>query len=740
YTSHYLPLVLNPEALKWLDSAILGGRSENAAVRIKGDLAEFPFVDEKRGLFQVTARITGGILEYATGWPRIENISAELGFRGRRMEIKADSANIFGAKLSKVRVAIPDLLNRDERLEIGGEATGPLADKIRFINESPVSGMIDGFTEGIRATGSGKLLLKLAIPVRHARDTRVAGDYQFIDAGIEAAPGRPAISEVNGRLQFTESSIKAQGITGQVLGGPATLNVTSAPEGGVQFDAQGRSNVAALATLVEHPLLRRLQGTTEWRATALLRKGSPDYRIGSNLVGVSADLPEPFAKMAQQEWPLLIERKVTGSGQDLLSVALNDAVFGLFERTEAEGGTRLRRGVLSFGKQPALPQRDGIQITGSLGTLDLDRWRPLLKGQGDEGLLAGVDLTVDRLVVFGKPIHALHVNARAQDGNWSGSLAGREVAGEFNWKPAGRGLIHGRLKHFILPEDLEPQQGRTPAAVEGDYPALDIVADSFQVRQRKFGKLELKAVQQDRDWRIEKLRLAREEGVLDAEGVWQGAAGRPRTALNVNLQVSDVGGFLAALGYPDTVRRGTASVSGKLDWPGNPYDMSPANLSGNFKLEAKSGQFLKAEPGAGKLLGLISLQALPRRITLDFRDVFSDGFAFDVIEGNMKISQGVMKTDDFFIKGPAALVQMSGEVNLANETQNLRVRVIPTLGEGVSIASALIGGPVAGLTTLIVQKLLQNPLEKIAAYEYSVTGTWDNPNVAKLVRAPVAAE
>lgn len=149
-------------------------------------------------------------------------------------------------------------------------------------------------------------------------------------------------------------------------------------------------------------------------------------------------------------------------------------------------------------------------------------------------------------------------------------------------------------------------------------------------------------------------------------------------------------------------------------------------------LEAHKGQFLKVEPGIGKLLGILSLQALPRRITLDFHDVFSDGFAFDDISMNVKVSQGVASGNDFRMDGPTAKVSMQGETSLARETQNLRVRVVPMIGDSVSGAAALLGGPVLGLTSLLVQKVLKDPIGQIIAYEYSITGTWDNPTVTKL--------
>jgi uncharacterized protein YhdP len=204
------------------------------------------------------------------------------------------------------------------------------------------------------------------------------------------------------------------------------------------------------------------------------------------------------------------------------------------------------------------------------------------------------------------------------------------------------------------------------------------------------------------------------------------------TNANLHLEAQDVGKLLARLGYPEAVKRGTAKLDGQLSWAGSPHDIDIPSLAGNLKLEAKNGQFHKIEPGAGKLLGLLSLQALPRRITLDFRDVFSEGFAFDSISGTAQINRGVARTDNLRLEGPAAQVTMKGEANLAAETQDLRVRVVPSLGEGVSMAASLLGGPVVGVAATVVQKLLKDPIGQIAAYEYSITGTWDNPTVVKI--------
>jgi uncharacterized protein YhdP len=186
------------------------------------------------------------------------------------------------------------------------------------------------------------------------------------------------------------------------------------------------------------------------------------------------------------------------------------------------------------------------------------------------------------------------------------------------------------------------------------------------------------------------------------------------------------------LGQPEGIKRGTAKLEGPLSWSGNPSELDYATLSGNFVLEANKGQFLKLDPGIGKLLGVLSLQSLPRRLSLDFRDIFSEGLAFDEIVGTVKINRGVATTENFRIQGPAVRIQMSGDVDINAETQKLRVRVYPSMSDSVSVAGALIGGPIAGIAAFVAQKLLKDPIDQITAYEYDITGTWADPQASKI--------
>jgi uncharacterized protein YhdP len=246
----------------------------------------------------------------------------------------------------------------------------------------------------------------------------------------------------------------------------------------------------------------------------------------------------------------------------------------------------------------------------------------------------------------------------------------------------------------------------------------------------------LNAVHQERDWRIEKLRISSADNVLNAEGLWQGWLTQPRTQLNFRMDVSDIGKTLTRWMLPAGVKGGTAKIQGKLSWAGSPPDFDFPTLSGSLDVQAAKGQFLKLDPGIAKLLGILSLQSLPRRISLDFRDVFSDGFAFDDIVGPVRVERGIATTDNFRIGGPSANVVMTGDVDLARETQNLRVRVSPHLSEAASLAGALIGGPIVGAAAYLAQKILRDPIEKLATFEYQVTGSWSDPQVSKAASRP----
>jgi uncharacterized protein (TIGR02099 family) len=733
--ARYLPLasVMGEKPRAWLVDGILGGQASEVHLRLRGNLADFPFADPASGQFLVTARVQNGVLHYADGWPRIEGIDASLHFERDRMDIVGRSGTILGTRLAKVRVSIPNLGSREPQLSVAGEASGPTDEFLKYIATSPVRRMTAGITDGMSATGSGRLRLALELPLAHLEASRVAGDYEFAGNTVHLHERLAPIERASGRLSFTEASFAAHDVRGRLLGGPLALSGGTRGNVAMEFVARGDLPAQALAALPE-AWRRRLSGHAPYSASFALRDGASRVTVDSSLRGLASTLPAPLAKAADQDLPLRLEVRTSEGGTRERLLASLGKLAALEAVREARGGTLAleRAGVRLTplaGETVRLPPK-GVSVQGSLADFDLDGWRAL-GGAGSQGELPGVllDVKLARLHAYGKRFNDVALRASGTARAWSAMVSAAGIDGQLGYRADNGGSIVARLARFDVPADTPA--GRSGGALKpGELPAVDFVAERFRVQGKSLGRVELAAHPEGADWRIEKLSIANEDATLRANAWWRGGAASS-TALDFSLQARDAGALLGRVGYPGLVAGGTAHLDGAVRWQGQPLAYDGATLSGELRLSAEDGQFLEIEPGIGKLISLMSLQALPRRIALDFRDVFSKGFRFDRVEAASHVEAGRMQLHDFHMRGPAAEVEMSGELDLARETQDLRVRVVPGLGDSASTVIGIVN-PVAGAAAALAQRVLKNPLGQIFAHEFSVTGAWSDPQVTRL--------
>ncbi len=745
HADRYIPLVaLDKETHAWIRTALLDGQADDFRLRLKGDLKDFPFPENKKGIFQVQMRTRGAAVEYARDWPRIDNINGELLIQGKRLEVIAPSARTVGGHLQKVSVTLPDMASANLLLQVRGEAVGETARCLDFIQKSPVRGYIDGLTDNMTARGNGKLNLKADIPLGDSKPAKVSGNYIFADTEVDLGGGMPVLRKVNGELQFTESSMRTQNARAQIFDGPATLEVQSGADGAVNARVRGWANLDLLRKSAAHQLLRYLRGGSEWEASITLQKKLTDVLVTSDLAGTSSDLPAPFAKSMNEIIPLSFEMQSVTAQQDVITLQYGKLLAAKLLRREEEGDWVIKHGTINFGDTARWLPKDGVWLTGTVPQLPLDGWLNLAgAGSGTTPVnIAGADLLIQNLSAYGYKVRDLRVNARNHNGILTAQLASRETNGEMTWQANGKSKLAAHLRNLSLDKEENGKTGNgapKPAAAGNvgasaastEFPELDLVVDDFTLRGKQLGHLELLAQQREHDWLLERLRITNPDGVLAADGKYSLADGKAQTRVNLKLEINNSGKMLARFGYPNSVKNGSGKLEGEFAWGNRPDEFSHATLDGTLKLDTGKGQFLKIDPGIGKLLGILSLQALPKHITLDFTDVFSEGFAFDSITGTAQIKQGVLSTNDFRIDGSSAKVTMQGQVDLSHETQNLRIRILPTVGNSVSLLGAIASGPVVGIGTFIISKLLRDPLDKLASFEYNVTGTWADPNVTK---------
>ena len=748
-TARYLPLsaMMGARTREWVANGVLAGEASDARLRLRGDLRDFPFLDPQKGQFLVVAKVSNAVLDYAAGWPRIEAIEANLLFDRDKIEITGHSGKILGVPIANVRVTLPSMLDPDPRLIVDGGAEGPTALFLDYVRESPVRRMIGGLTDSITSLGQGKLRLRLELMLHDMGRSRIAGEYQFTGNAITVDARLPPIQRAGGRVSFTESTFTVGDVRGQLFGGEVRISGGSRQDAGVVVTADGRATVDGLRAVFDHPWRRRLSGSMRYAAAVTVKEGRSQLTLDSTLEGLSTTLPAPLSKTASEVLPLRVE-VFPGEGRDRISIALGPATGRIISAeflraaqaggqgsTVAAGAMQLQRTLVMLnpvtGETPRIPERRGLTVRGSLPALDLDRWLPLFTEGGTTGasVSEGVsyDVKVGVLDALGKRMRSVELQGIADGSGWSASMSTAEFAGDVVYRAEAGGRLVARFTRFALPEE---SPGAKPGEGFKELPAMDIVADNFTHRGRKLGRVEVQARHEGRDWRIDKLAMTNADSALSGSGLWKTGDGS-RTSLAFKLDVSDVGQFLDRVGTPDHIKGGRAKLEGTLNWNGDPVTMDYATLGGALRLEAEDGQFLEIEPGVGKLVSLMSLQMLPRRLTMDFRDVFSKGFQFDRITSSMAIERGVLASKDFHMNGPAADVAMNGQVDLALETQNLNVKVIPQLGDSASTVVGLLN-PIAGVATLIAGRLMKNPLGKAFAFDYRVSGTWTDPKVEKL--------
>lgn len=729
----YFPKKIGDNAVNWVRRGVVGGRSDDVRFSLKGDLARFPF-ERGDGVFRVDAQVRDAVIDYVPGWPRIEDIEGRLLFQGKSMEVTSSQARIYGVALKSVKVVIPDLIHHDEELLVDGEAAGPAADFIRFANTSPVGERLRGFASALDSSGPMHLGLRLQVPLRRVHETTVAGTLSFQDNSL-LRPGLPRLDRVRGAIDFTGHTVAAEGISAQFLGGPLRIDAATR-DGEVRLVAQGRATAAGMRPLLGEAWGARLTGQTSWRGEIDLRAASERIRVESDLVGLGSSLPAPLSKSADQPMPLRI------SSQPLAGARVNEVLLGqTVGAVWRSVGGQFERGEMRFGGPATMPSEGGLRLAGAGQGLDISGWATLLAA-GTEGkrapVLSSIDLGFDSFDLLGRRYQDVRVQGGVRGGLLRAQVTGREMNGALTYRPEEAGQparVSAHFRQLTIPARAAGAGTGAGVGMEAsDFPMLDLTVDDFRLQDQALGRLEAVARGAPQGLMIERLQLTHADSVFGMSGLWHDK-GLSETRADLNLKVLDAGRFLTRFGYPDTMRRGSAEVQGHAAWEGSPADFSFRTLAGQLEFKARGGQFLKVEPGAGKLLGVLSLQSLRRRLSFDFRDIFNEGYAFDDIGATLRIARGVVYSDDFRMRGPAAKVNMSGLADLDQETVQLRMKVIPKLSEGVAVAGALIAGPLAGVGALAAQKLLRDPVEEAISQEYMVTGSWAAPEVNKLPRA-----
>jgi uncharacterized protein (TIGR02099 family) len=771
----YLPLVVGASAREWLNDNVKAGTAKNGHFELKGRLSDFPFADAKHpGVFKIEVPFENGELSYSPGWPGIQKVNGKALFVGKRMLIEAEQAETLGVSLKGVQASIDNLDAWEPLLEIKGQGQGELAKMVAFVNQSPVREILNEALINAQVEGNANLDLRLNIPIANPEKTQVKGDLTLKGNSIRVVRGMPVVSNVDGIIQFSNKGLFIDQLQGQALGGPVLFKGTTDASGRMEIRANGTARAKGLAQYLNPLTEPYLAGSAPYSVVVATRENGVVVDVNSQLQGLEVKLPAPFAKKVDARLPFKLNQTSSSQGERWqIDLGPDGKPLAQLRAIVLEKAGRAGIDSMQFavGAPLAMPT-PGIQGDIRVPVIDLDTWRAVYNditsatsnsNMGLMGELIGdptadnpmnmkVGLRTERLDMGSKSFEGVSVAARTIEKRWQFDVKAKGVDGYLSWvsdKQRPDGAVLARFKTLVIPKTLDSGMRDLVEEPASSIPALDVQVENFTLNDLPLGKLKLIAVNQTREeqvraelgqrpkeWKLEELRIENPESVTRAKGVWQYGESlkNQRTDIEVDQTVKNAGGLLTRLGMAGVFQGGEGTLVGRLRWDDSPTNMDYASLSGQFKLKSSKGQFLKADPGVAKLLGVLSLQSIPRRFTLDFKDVFSEGFAYDTMEADVVMKEGIASTQNFKMTGPSATVLMDGKLDIESETQNLNVVVLPDLNPagGSLIYSVIAANPAVGIASLIADFVLKDPLSKIFSFQYQVTGPWVAPVIERV--------
>ncbi len=721
-------------------------------------------------------------------WPALQNLEGDLLFQGETMHVSNASAQVaghLGWSFTHIQAAIDNL--EKPRVQVAADGGGALAAALGIVRSSPIAALAQHALDDASATGNAQLQLKLDLPIDALPQSKVAGRATLQNNDIRLSHDAVLLQKAEGNVLFSNGGFSIDHAKVQFLGGTAEVTggtVPSAPQGGapVQVRAQGTASAAGLRAMsgwgpiVE--LAAHMSGQAAYDARLSFHGTQADVDVTSDLKGMAFDLPVPFTKSADAAWPLRYQSTLDGRGagaRQRLSLRVAD-LLALDLEPAAPGSTPALRGMLAIGaplpESPQMPAQ-GFMARVKLAEVNVDDWLAALQPPVGAGAAQGSatgstptppattpvasadlptawSLAVGQLHVAGRTLHDVAADGEHAGATWKSRVQARELAGDVAWTEGQNGLPGGvmaRLSHLDIPaSDDEGKSVNDAGEHIRQLPDLDVQAERFAYKGKKLGRLAVEAVNRapqgpggtDRppDWQLQHLTLDMPDAHFSASGHWAAdarAAGEAvdqrHSVIDFMLRIEDAGELLDRFGMKDVIAGAKGTLGGNLDWDGPPIAPRYAGLNGALHLKLGKGQFLKSDPGAARLLSVLSLQAIPRRLILDFRDVFTAGFAFDSVNGDVTLKRGTAATDNLQMKGVGAAVLINGSTNLKDETQQLRALIVPQIDAGGAALLASLINPAVGIGTFIAQLALKAPLAAATTREFAITGTWSDPRV-----------
>ncbi len=753
HITHYLPMrTFDADLVTWLKTAFLSGEIKSGHLDLRGPLADFPF-DKGNGTFSASAKVNNIDFRYAPDWPILRSVSGQITFLGRKMEVDVDHAQIFEIPVAHVHGTI--LYLGDDQPQIlqvqSDDIHTNLAQALNFVHASPLEKTIGKMFADVDLQGPMSIKLGLTVPLKNPDQTQVQGELAMEDAVMKLVPWNLTLAHLTGKVQFTENSIQSNNIQGELFNKPLQFSLATVQKtkklSVVQASFSNHLDLNDLETWLALPLSKVVQGSTDVTGTVDLSLTEPiEIKLHSDLIGASVNLIEQYGKTSSEarafSADILLKAneplRMKLSYGNLLSAAL---IVDSKHQKYNLIGTDLHLGA----GEASWPASPGISISGEIDKFDLDKLKEYAGNASPSSdfsmaKLRSVDLRVGQILFGGRKLTQANVQMQSTQNDWNINISSPDVVGQLKVpKNLNRqSMVTAQFQKIKLQAtNTDAKQSRSLVNVKS-LPAISFAANAVIYNDMPLGQLVFKAIPSANGLTIQTLRIVSPRIDLRATGDWtegkngeqthlQGVANSSRVDDLVNSLGLDAHNFIASKG----------NLNFNLSWRGAPYAPSLSGINGQGSLNLGQGRIVDigqdngAKMDLGRMLSIFSLQTIPRRLSLDFSDIFQKGYSFDSLRGDFSIKDGELLTHNLQFEGPVARVGINGQIGLKNKDYNfilsITAHVTASLPAAGVAATLITGNPLIGLGAFAVNSMIGSQVSKATTYYYAVTGPWDNP-------------
>ena len=753
-TSRYLPVtILPPKTLAWLDSSIKQADLTQGDLLFHGRLQKLSTLqDNQSGEFHALFSAENPEIDIYGGWPSVEGGKGQVSFHNTSMDINFSQVKFASTEVDQVQVQIPNLLNAE--LFIDASTDSSADDLIDTLSALPVLNAFDDVVkQPHQFSGLVGSDVHIMIPLEKGsrKSVSVKADASLQNVNISIPEWMVELNSLNGNLRVDNEKLTAKQINGLYRQDPVQLDISSdSGRHTTDITMQGRLDTAQLISSLPGYVRKPVSGKSDWKVKVSIPNDDQNNQKGihinasSLLKGTELDFARPLylgasaqrplsadirVRNRQLDFDLNLKGKLTGSGKWLL---------------DQKNHYQLQSMSVLFGSnsKASLPER-GVALHGNLDYLDVAGWsnyfsRYLQDADVESTTLLEqiqtVEVNLGRMELAGQQISDLQLHLVNTEHSLKGSIASSLAVGsiEVPYNISADSPFSAQLESLHWQKS---QSNSEPAPDISDMPNLNISSKLVRFDTFEFEDFKLVTRNQQSQFIIDQLDFSRDAVALKSSGNWQyNPQSKDHVSVfNIDIRGDNFGATVDNLGLGASIREGKVKFNGQIGWGGSLFDMNWPTLLGEVHLTLEDGYLRNVDPGAGRFVGLLSLNALPKRLFLDFGDVLNQGMQFNKIKGDFSINGEVMTTENASMDSESARVKIFGSTNLREKTYDQSMFIIPKIGETLPVIGSLAVSNAVGWGLLLLQKIFKKPIEKSVEIEYKVTGSWEDP---KLVLIP----